>query len=168
VILERMLAPDNWGFSDINLVNQLMRRFYWHQRPTTASCCTIRCAAGTAYLEVASDGRLFPCGRAEDAGCIDAMGDVWSGLQRERLSACISRFHASVPSHRECLECLASSMCDFGCPSYERSNSSNFVVDCTYNRLMEEHLSAMKPTGLDRLRRAVTDLKRRVPPQYAN
>jgi uncharacterized protein len=166
-ILRRMTESNNWGFTDINLVNQLLRHFRWYMRSDTPSCCTIRCAAGWAYIEVASDGTLYPCGRAEDAGCVDAMGHVDRMIVAKSLADCISRFHASVGPHGECLDCPASSLCDFGCPSYERANPSNFKLDCTFNKLMYGYVSSLNKDEQDQLCALLLKLRQRIPAQYA-
>ena len=78
------------------------------------------CGVGTEYMAVTPDGELFPChqfiGEPEFL-----LGDVWSGVQNERLRSEFAG--ASIYSRSECRDCWARFYCSGGC-------AANAYFDC--------------------------------------
>lgn len=99
----RVVAGERYPFA--NAVNAMRELHRGTHRPYP-------CGAGAGYLGVAADGALSACHRfvGDEAG---AMGDVASGVDRERQAAWLHDRH--VHRQEPCRSCWARYLCGGGC-----------------------------------------------------
>lgn len=93
------------------------RVFFFHfeldlQQGPCAKKRALGCGAGSSYLAVTPDGKLYPCHQfaGEDSFCV---GDVFAGIQRKEI---LQRFQSVDSTEKEaCRNCFARFFCGGGC-----------------------------------------------------
>ena len=84
-----------------------------------------QCGAGTGYLAVSADGKIYPChrfvGREEYV-----MGDVSEGILKQDIGEMFSSNHVNAKS--KCLDCWARYICGGGCHAYAIEYNNDISV----------------------------------------
>jgi len=165
-MLERMCSAPH-SFTEVNLIHQVLKYFQAHPPYCGAGCTTIQCGAGNGFLGIRHDGVIFGCGRADDLGDTWSLGNIQEPLDERVMTERLRTYHTSAQRGR-CYTCPAARVCDFPCPAYLLSCSSNRALQCGISYQLLAYLDGLTQSQKNEMLNAMLTVHRSLPGAFRN